>query len=63
MVWRMNKTNTAAFVGSSSPLVLWGVGVEDIGAIVGIILGVLTFLVNWYYKHKESKKDGKRDKE
>ena len=42
---------TASYVTSGS-LVIGGYALNDIAVVVGITLGVLTFAVNLYYKHK-----------
>lgn len=44
---------------------LFGLGalsLNDIAMIVGILTGVGTFLVNWYYKRKEDKRNEQRCK-
>lgn len=44
-------TTTASYVTSGS-LVIGGYALNDIAVVVGITLGILTFAVNLYYKHK-----------
>lgn len=53
---RMDKIATPIAYSSSGSLVVFGMGLSDIALIVGIITGVGTFAVNWYYRHKESKR-------
>jgi hypothetical protein len=36
----------------SGVLTVFGMSLNDIALILGILLGVATFLINWYYKHK-----------
>ena len=57
----MTKTAYAASAATSGGgLWLWlGDNAQAIGAVgvlIGIILGVATFIVNWYYRHKTYKK-------
>lgn len=39
----------------SGVLVLFGFTLNDIALILGMILGIATFFLNWYYKHKTLK--------
>lgn len=32
-----------------------GLTINDISIAIGILLAILTFLVNWYYKHRNMK--------
>lgn len=33
-------------------LIVFGMTLNDVAVILGMLLGVATFLVNWFYKHK-----------
>ena len=43
---------TIASYASSGGLVLFGVNASDFGVMAGMVLALLTFLINWYYKHQ-----------
>lgn len=45
-----------ASYGSAAALTIFGIGMHDIALIIGTILGIGTFCVNWYYRHKESQR-------
>lgn len=45
--------STVASYTASGSLVVMGLTMHDAALIVGMVLGLGTFLVNWYYKHKE----------
>ena len=49
-------TSTPATYVASAVTVWAGLTLNEWLAVSGIILGVLTFAVNWYYKHKEYKR-------
>lgn len=53
---------TVASYASSGGLVIMGLTMHDIAALVGIVLGLATFFVNWYYRHKESKHGPRGDR-
>ena len=45
---------------ASGSTVFFGLTVNDFGVLIGILVGIATFAVNWYYKHKESKRRDRR---
>lgn len=49
-----NTETTGAYVGSIIAF-FSGLSLTDWGAIFGILFGLLTFFINWYYKRKETK--------
>ena len=54
---KMSKPDLTSWVayGSSGSLTVFGFALSDIAAMVGIVLGVGTFVVNWHYKRLERK--------
>lgn len=44
---------------ASGSAVVCGFTLNDLGMLVGIVVGIGTFLVNWYYKAKDSKRKAK----
>lgn len=44
------STNTA--YGASAFATLAGYSVNEVVAIIGVVLAFGTFIVNWYYRHK-----------
>ena len=55
------KITTGASYMTSGGLVLGGLAINDWVAIVGIALGVATFVVNLIYKHKHLELERRRD--
>ena len=45
----------ATYTGAGASVVGWLMS-SQAGILVGIIIGVGGFLVNWYYRHKEDKR-------
>lgn len=45
----------ATQIGASTSIVSWILS-SEFGVLVGICIGVGGFLVNWYYKHKEDRR-------
>ena len=54
------KIATTASYATSGSLVIGGYALNDIAVVIGIALGVLTFAVNLYYKHKHLELERKR---
>ena len=55
----MERVATPIAYVASGATVFLGLTVEEwgvVGIIVGIVLGLATFGVNWYYQHKRTKK-------
>lgn len=48
------KTTTAAYLSSGTAIV-FGLSASEIAALVGAMCALLTFAVNWYYKHQSLK--------
>lgn len=48
------KSTLAAYSASGS-LTVFGVLMNDLALIVGMLFALLTFALNWYYKHQELK--------
>lgn len=46
----------ATYTGATTSVLGWIMS-SEFGILVGIILGVGGFLVNWYYKHKQDKRE------
>ena len=53
---------TVASYASSGGLIVFGMSMHDFAAVVGVILAVATFAVNWYYRHKEYTNGSRRDR-
>lgn len=48
----MNKHETMSYLGAIVT-VLGGLTLNDWGVIMGIIFGLFTIVMNWYYKQKD----------
>ena len=48
------KTSIASYA-SSGALVIFGMTANDVGVLLGMVLAILTFGINWYYKYKHLK--------
>ena len=48
------KTTIASYV-SSGGLIIFGMNANDFAVVVGVILAIATFLLNWFYKHQHLK--------
>lgn len=46
----------ATYTGASTSIVAWVLS-SEFGILLGILLGLGGFLVNWYYKHKQDKRE------
>ncbi|MDH2998113.1 hypothetical protein A1D22_09515 [Pasteurellaceae bacterium LFhippo2] len=51
---KMDRYDGASFFGSFMSIIT-GLTLSDWGVIMGIIFGLCTILMNWYYKDKEYK--------
>lgn len=47
------NTANAAYTGSAVAGIIGSLNWGDLGAIFGILFGLITLLINWYYKRKE----------
>ena len=54
------EKSTVAAYASSGSLMIFGVALNDIALIVGMIFALATFILNWYYKHAQLKTIEKR---
>lgn len=48
------KTTIASYA-SSGGLIIFGMSANDFAVMVGLLLAVATFLLNWFYKHQHLK--------
>lgn len=46
----------ATYTGAGASILGWIMS-SEFGILLGIILGVAGFMVNWYYKYKQDKRD------
>lgn len=51
--------STIQFSGATGSIVA-GLALSEIGVIVGIVVAICGFFINWYYKHKSYKLQVKR---
>ena len=53
----MEKHSSAVSYITGGSLFSWGtITLNDVAMLVGILTGLGTFVVNWYYKRKEDKR-------
>lgn len=45
----------ATYTGAGASLMGWVLS-SEFGVLIGLLLGLGGFIVNWYYKHKEDKR-------
>lgn len=45
----------ATYTGAGASVMGWVLS-SEFGVLIGLLLGLGGFLVNWYYKHKEDKR-------
>ena len=53
--------NTIQYSGATGSIIA-GLALSEIGVIVGIVIAIFGFFINWYYKHKSYKLQEKRHK-
>ena len=46
----------ATYTGASTSVLGWMLS-SEFGVLCGVILGICGFAVNWYYKHKQDKRE------
>lgn len=46
----------ATYTGATTSVVGWVLS-SEFGVLVGLLLGVGGFAINWYYKHKQDKRE------
>jgi hypothetical protein len=46
----------ATYTGASTSVVAWVLS-SEFGILLGILLGLGGFVINWYYKHKQDKRE------
>jgi len=51
----LDSTSEVTYV-ASAVTVISGLTVNEWGVIIGLVIAVATFAVNWYYKHKTFKR-------
>lgn len=49
------EKSTIAAYSSSGSLIVFGVTMNDLALIVGMVFALATFILNWYYKHQQLK--------
>lgn len=49
----LKNTANAAYTGSAVAAFVGSLNWGDLGAICGILFGLITLLINFYFKHKE----------
>lgn len=56
----MNMEKHASWISytSNGMAVICGLTLNDWGMLVGILVGLATFGINWYYKAKEARRNG-----
>jgi hypothetical protein len=54
-VQRITDVANTAQYGGAGATVFFGITAEFWGVIIGAIIGLAGFVVNWYYKHKAHK--------
>lgn len=54
-------SNAAAQTASISTVIFGGLSLNEFALLVGIMCSVGTLLINWWYKHKESKRNANGD--
>ena len=50
-----SAATTAATYTASGSAVLFGFSANEFAAIAGVCIALLTFVLNWYYKHQQIK--------
>lgn len=52
---------TVASYTSSGGLIVFGLTMNDLAAVVGMVLAFATFGINWFYRHKEHHRGNRQD--
>ena len=50
-----SAATTAATYTASGSAVIFGLSANEFAAIAGVCIALLTFVLNWYYKHQQIK--------
>lgn len=53
----MASTGSKATYGGAGATVLGGVMSSELGVFVGIVVGLVGLIINWYYKHKQDRRE------
>lgn len=62
--WSMDKqTSVTAYATGAFTTLVGSITLQEVAIWVGIICTVCTFLVNWWYKHKEDARAEQRFKQ
>ena len=56
-------TTAASYTAGAGSTVFGAINLNEIALIIGIVLSIGTFLVNWFYKHKTYLSTVKKDKD
>ena len=50
-----SAATTAATYTASGSAIIFGLSANEFAAIAGVCIALLTFVLNWYYKHQQIK--------
>ena len=53
---KMDRLTTPLAYSTSGTLMVFGFTLSDLALLVGILTGLGTFIINWYYKAKVDKR-------
>lgn len=53
----MDRASTASYSTSGITALFGAVTMQEVGIIIGALLGIATFLTNWHFKHKTDKRE------
>ena len=53
---KMDRLTTPLAYSTSGTLMVCGFTLSDLALLVGILTGLGTFIINWYYKAKDDKR-------
>ena len=53
---KMDRLTTPLAYSTSGTLMVFGFTLSDLALLVGILTGLGTFIINWYYKDKDDKR-------
>lgn len=46
----------AAYTGGSTAVIGWAMS-SEVAAMLGVLIGIAGLLVNWYYRHKQDRRE------
>ena len=53
---KMERVTTPLAYSTSGTLMVFGFALGDLALLVGMLTGLGTFIINWYYKDKDDKR-------